>query len=116
MTPWDVVAKAAEIALRHGGEIAKAWEVIYQSLRAEMPELDERPLPAVDDEADAARAEGIEQQRRDVLRRAAELFPKEGVGAPISSSPPIGRTWTCMQCGARYGTKATRCICGGRVV
>jgi len=61
MSPLDILAKAGEIALRFGPEVVKAWKLIEQSLRAEVPELNREPLPALDEEYDRLRAEALKR-------------------------------------------------------
>jgi len=61
MTPEQLVLKIGEIALRHGPDVVNAWKLLEQSLRAEVPELDRRPLPALDDEYDRLREEALKR-------------------------------------------------------
>lgn len=86
MTPLELVAKIAEIALRLGPEVARAWEAIYQSLRAEVPELDRSELPKTDERVDAARAAGIRNQeaaRAEALKRAVALGDVDDDGTEL---------------------------------
>lgn len=54
MTPIALLAKAGEIALRHGPDVVAAWSLIEQSLRSEVPELRREDLPHTDETYDDA--------------------------------------------------------------
>lgn len=64
MTPLDVLARAAEIALRHGPEAVRLWTAIEQSLVGEHPELREPPRAGSRDAIDARIDAELEERAR----------------------------------------------------